>query len=266
SLHRELWLLVKAGLSPIEALRAATSIPAEKFKIEGRGRIKSGMKADLLLINGDPSADITATRNIFAVWKDGRQMDREKYLEEAKKDRDAASLPAPAPAPECGELGLISDFEGEKIDAKFGAGWIISTDAMRGGKSTAEMKLVAGGAQGSRKSLLITGTIVAETVLNWAGALFSPGKTMMAPADLSSKKSISFWARGDGRRYAVMIFTRSLGFVPSIQSFTAGPEWEEFIFTFDSFRLKGDDIMSIFIGASGEKGEFALQIDNVSLG
>jgi len=265
SLHRELELLIRAGLTPVEALRAATSVPAAKFNLEGRGRIQPGMTADLVLVNGDPTRNIKATRDIVSIWKGGRLVDRSKYLEEAKKDRETAAAAPTASIPEYGESGLISDFEGESVESKFGAGWMISTDAFMGGKSKAEMKLVPGGAQGSSKSLSVTGTVVPGSALNWAGVMFMPGPTMMAPADLSARKSISFWAKGDGKKYACMIFAQSLGWTPAGQEFTAGPEWREYSFTFKNFRLKGNDVMGIFIGASGEAGDFALQIDDVRL-
>jgi imidazolonepropionase-like amidohydrolase len=265
SLHRELELLVRAGLTPVEALRAATSVPTAKFNLEGHGRIQPGMDGDLVLVNGDPTRDIKATRDIVSIWKGGRLVDRARYLEEAKKDRETAAAAPTAQIPEYGDSGLISDFEGKSIEAKFGAGWMISTDAFMGGKSKADMKFVPGGAQGSSKSLSVTGTVVPGTALNWAGVMFMPGPTMMAPADLSAKKSISFWAEGDGKKYACMIFAQSLGWTPAGQDFTADPEWREYTFTFESFRLKGNDVMGIFIGASGESGDFALQIDDVRL-
>jgi imidazolonepropionase-like amidohydrolase len=265
SLHRELELLVRAGLTPVEALRAATSVPADKFSLEGRGRIKPGMIADLVLVKGDPTQDITATRNIMFIWKEGRPVDRLKYQEECTKERETGAAGAKAPIPEYGDSGLISDFEGESIEAKFGAGWVISTDAFMGGKSKADMKLAAGGAQRSSKSLLITGTVVTGSASTWSGVMFMPGATMMAPADLSARKSISFWAKGDGKNYACMLFAQSLGWIPASQNFTAGPEWKEFTFTLESFRLKGNDIMGIFIGASGEAGDFSLQVDDVRL-
>lgn len=263
SLHRELELLVRAGLTPIEALQAATSVPAAKFNLEGRGRIRPGMIADLVLVNGDPTQDIKTTRDIASIWKGGRPVDREKYREEAAAEKAVPT--SQAPIPEYGDSGLISDFEGESIEAKFGAGWMISTDAFMGGKSKAEMNLVPGGAQGSSKSLLVTGTVVPGSALNWSGVMFMPGPTMMAPADLSARKSISFWAKGDGKKYACNIFAQSLGWTPAGQDFTAGPEWREYTFTFESYRLKGNDIMGIFIGASGEAVDFALQIDDVRL-
>ena len=71
SLHRELEHLVNAGLTPTAALASATSAIARAFRINDRGRIETGLRADLLLVEGDPSREIRATRNIVAIWKRG---------------------------------------------------------------------------------------------------------------------------------------------------------------------------------------------------
>ncbi|MEU7144796.1 amidohydrolase family protein [Nocardia sp. NPDC046473] len=71
SLHRELELLVTAGLTPAEALLAATTLPAQYFGLPDRGTIAPGMRADLVLIDGDPLADIHATRLLERVWCGG---------------------------------------------------------------------------------------------------------------------------------------------------------------------------------------------------
>jgi imidazolonepropionase-like amidohydrolase len=68
SLHDELELLIDAGLSTVEALRAATVLPAQHFGLHDRGVIEPGRRADLVLIDGDPIADIRATRQIRRVW------------------------------------------------------------------------------------------------------------------------------------------------------------------------------------------------------
>jgi imidazolonepropionase-like amidohydrolase len=68
SLHDELELLIEAGLSNVEALRAATVLPAQHFGLHDRGVIEPGRRADLVLIDGDPIADIRATRQIRRVW------------------------------------------------------------------------------------------------------------------------------------------------------------------------------------------------------
>lgn len=74
SLHAELALMVRAGLSPAEALDAATAAPAAFFGLPDRGFLGSGMRADLLLVDGDPTVDVAATRNIRGVWLAGRRV------------------------------------------------------------------------------------------------------------------------------------------------------------------------------------------------
>jgi imidazolonepropionase-like amidohydrolase len=79
SMHGELEYLVTAGLTPEQALAAATSVFADTFHLTGRGRIALGLRADLVLVNGDPTADITATRDIVEVWKQGIPVNRESW-------------------------------------------------------------------------------------------------------------------------------------------------------------------------------------------
>ncbi|KAK4996881.1 hypothetical protein LTR66_003609 [Elasticomyces elasticus] len=72
SMHHELSLFVnKCGFTPAEALRAATVLPAKRFGFTDRGRIAEGLKADLLLIEGNPLDDISKTLDLRAVWRDG---------------------------------------------------------------------------------------------------------------------------------------------------------------------------------------------------
>ena len=74
SVHHELQYLVRAGLSPIEALRAATATPARRFGLADRGRIAEGLRADLVLVDGDPTTTITDTLNLRSIWRRGRCM------------------------------------------------------------------------------------------------------------------------------------------------------------------------------------------------
>lgn len=73
SVHHELQLLVQAGLSPVEALRAATSVPAKRFELGDRGYIIEGNRADFILVKGDPTKNISDTLSITGVWKEGIQ-------------------------------------------------------------------------------------------------------------------------------------------------------------------------------------------------
>ncbi|HEV2852677.1 MAG TPA: amidohydrolase family protein [Thermoanaerobaculia bacterium] len=77
SIHRDLELLIQAGLEPIDALTGATSAAAAAFRLTDRGRIAPGLRADLLLLNGDPTADIKATRKIQRIWKGGVEFERQ---------------------------------------------------------------------------------------------------------------------------------------------------------------------------------------------
>jgi imidazolonepropionase-like amidohydrolase len=74
SLHEELERLVDAGLAPAEALRGATSLAADTFGLGDRGVIAPGHRADLVLVDGDPTLDISATRNIRGVWIGGTRV------------------------------------------------------------------------------------------------------------------------------------------------------------------------------------------------
>ena len=73
SLHTELELLVHCGLSPLEALQAATSVPARELRIaDSVGSVEPGKVADLVLLDADPLADIGNTRRIAGVMRAGR--------------------------------------------------------------------------------------------------------------------------------------------------------------------------------------------------
>jgi imidazolonepropionase-like amidohydrolase len=93
SLHEELELLTAAGLSPGAALRAATGTAAALLGRPDLGVIAPGKLADLVLVAGDPTADITATRNVRLVLRGGA------IVYEAPAGRDAGLPPGAVPAP-----------------------------------------------------------------------------------------------------------------------------------------------------------------------
>ncbi len=72
SLHEELELLVRSGMTPLQALESATLKPAQFFGIENcQGSIAKGMKADLVLLDANPLGDIRNTQKISAVMRNG---------------------------------------------------------------------------------------------------------------------------------------------------------------------------------------------------
>ncbi|MGG4130471.1 amidohydrolase family protein [Paenibacillus illinoisensis] len=73
SVHHEMQLLVKAGFSSVEALQSATAKPARCFGLHDRGRIIEGARADIILVDGDPTTNISDTLSIKFVWVKGIQ-------------------------------------------------------------------------------------------------------------------------------------------------------------------------------------------------
>jgi imidazolonepropionase-like amidohydrolase len=258
AMHRELELLVEAGLTPLQALAAATVVPARVFSLKGRGRIAPGMRADLLLVHGDPTIDITATRAIAGVWKGGHAIDRVAFANAV-----AADLARAQSAPNALVTGVISDFEDNTAGARFGTVWNGSTDKFAGGTSTGSFKVIDGGANHTAKALQITGSINPGFAFPWSGVMWSPGAQPMTPADLSSKKEIRFWSKGDGGTYRIMIFAQSKGMTPVDQSFVAGPEWREQVFPWSTFGLDGKGIMAIIFTGGPKAGDFMFQVDEV---
>lgn len=256
SIHGELELLVRAGLDPVEALAAATSVPARRFGIGDRGRIAPGLRADLVLVEGNPAQDIHATRRIRSVWKNGHAV---AMVRPAAAPSEAA---APSPAGT-----LVSDFDGGTIDARFGAGWAPTTDQMVSGTSTVAHALVANGADGSAGALQVSGEVKAGAPFPWSGVIFFPAGKPMQPVDFSDRTELVFHVRGDGRTYNAMVFSgASAQGMPSTQTFFAGESWTEVRLPLDDFggadftRLRG-----LAFTAGHPAGTFEFRIDQVEI-
>ena len=144
--------------------------------------------------------------------------------------------PLATPPPAGSESGVVSTFDDMKPTATYGT-WITTSDSEQGGKSTSAMQVVEGGANNSKGALRVTGEVVAGGPFPYAGVFYAPGSSPMDSANLSSKKTISFWAKGDGQTYAIALITESnSGGMPAIQPFVAGPEWKQYSFTLASFQ------------------------------
>jgi hypothetical protein len=72
SVHQELSLLTtRCDLTPGEALRSATATTARRFGLKDRGRLAKGLRADVLMVRGDPTVDIRCTMDIASIWRGG---------------------------------------------------------------------------------------------------------------------------------------------------------------------------------------------------
>ncbi|OQP39761.1 amidohydrolase [Niastella yeongjuensis] len=71
---REMELLVEYGMKPIDVLRSATAVNADVFNISNKaGRIKAGLPADIIVVEGDPTSAISQIRKVKLVMKDGKR-------------------------------------------------------------------------------------------------------------------------------------------------------------------------------------------------
>lgn len=95
SLHDELAEFVRAGLTPLQALRAATLAPARAWKLADAGTIAPGMRADLVLVESDPRADLAALRGIVGVVVAGRWIPRATLDAELERIRTRQARRAP---------------------------------------------------------------------------------------------------------------------------------------------------------------------------
>ena len=257
ALHGELELLVQAGLTPAEALAAATSLPAKHFHLDDRGRIAPGLRADLLLVNGDPTADITASRDIAAVYMNGYKVSRQVPADEVARVGSAPKAP---------DDPLISDFDGGKIASRYGHGWEVTTDKLRGGASTADLQWTAGGALGTPGALEVSGEIKTGFAFPWAGAMFFPTDQAFGALDYSAKHELDFFTRGDGRHYSVMLFSGPQDALPAIQEFTTGPEWTEVRIPLSAFPGGTPALLrGLAFTAGPAPGKFRFEIDQVSI-
>jgi len=175
--------------------------------------------------------------------------------------------PLAPPPPAGSESGVVSTFDEGKVTANFGS-WMVSTDSMNGGKSTAAIQIAQSGANGSQGALDVKGEIIPGAQFTWAGAMFSPGSAPMAPANLSSKKGINFWAKGDGKSYTLVVLTEARSGqngMPAMTQFVAGPEWKQYSFPFSTFETDGGDLSALVFVATQQTGKFEFEIDQVEI-
>jgi imidazolonepropionase-like amidohydrolase len=256
SMHHELLAMTKAGLTPLQALTAATSVPAKAFQLGQRGRVADGFKADVLLVEGDPTSDIQATRRIVEVWKDGEAVSpaRARKQEQVAQELNAKSVPLALPAD-----GRISLFSKDKLASPFGAGWMPSNDAFLGGKSTVQVEYA------DQAAVRVTASVQPGFAFPWAGLAFMPGKAPMAAADLSNAKVLRFRVKGDGKRYAVAIMSKA-GQIPVNLPFETAADWQEVSLPLASFKgVDASAITMIAFNAGPQTGDYQFQIADVRL-
>ncbi|ADG10932.1 amidohydrolase [Caulobacter segnis] len=256
TLH-EMELLVRAGLTPSQALIAATADSAKLMNLAAdRGTIAPGQRADLVLIKGAPWTSIADVRNTDRVLIDGKLV----YGPGAPpmSANQATSPPAIA------AKALIDDFE--RSDRRSSLDTLRTDDPDGGMDRTVEIsQTIARGTQGRALSLSARMAIKAKPS---AGVIIPLSRGSITPVDASAFKGVRFEARGDGA-YALGVTTTSGRWSAP---FSAGADWRvvEIPFTaLKALRGKGEwtakDLTEVELMGGRSAGETLwLEIDNVS--
>jgi len=260
SMHRELAALVEAGLSPAEALAAATSAPAAAFRLGRRGCIARGCKADLLLVEGNPAADVRATRHIVEVWKDGQSANPLRDARRQRVAQESGGATRQALPPD----GRISDFSASRLGSPFGSGWLPSTDQFAGGKSTVKLDVLPPLPDG-QVPLAVRATVAPGLPFAWSSVAFMPGAQPMQPADLSAAKILRFKVRGDGKTYQVMLMGAGSP-RPAMVPFVAKGEWEEVSVPLSAFAgIDPAAVAMLAFSAGPQPGDYRFELADVRL-
>ncbi len=250
TLH-ELALMVAGGLTPLEALTAATSGSARALGVENeRGRIAPGYLADMVLVNGRPDEDISQIENISTVFLGGAKIDRERLARNI-----AASGPSPLPA--IAAKQQIEDFEKEKSDSH------VSTEVIGRPYHDAKMLLVRTPRSSRGHALALMGLMSDK---DWPLVQLSIplSRGTVQPVDARRFRGVRFDARGDGG-YTLGIPART-GFFSA--PFEAAANWHTVSVPFNELRgrseWRGDDLLMVRFQVPRPPGTPVwLEIDNV---
>lgn len=178
--------------------------------------------------------------------------------DETSEEDEARERARMAPPPAGLAAGIIADFESGELRAEFGAGWQLATDAMNGGSSSVELEIENG-------ALKMVGTIDEGSLPDaWAGAMFFPGDQAMRPANLDSKPTLAFQARGEGP-VMVMVFAEQLGTTPAKTTVEIGEEWGKYEVDLRTLVAEPYDVTAIFFGGPARAGQFEVHVDDIRL-
>lgn len=254
---RELELLVKAGLSPADALMAGTANSAAALGVlEDRGTIEIGKRADFILVDGKPWETISDIRKISLVFVDGM------LLHDAAKPTPLPPLTLPVIAAQ----PLIDDFEREDgrtaldtlavTDLDFGAERSVIASARRPRPEGGHALSVS--AQMARKDNPV------------AGIIFPLSRGSVAPVDVTGFEGVSLDLFGEGE-YTLRILTLTGYWEAEV---SAGEGWQSLTAPFSDFTFTGNpentpvwtgrDLLQVGVMVSRPGAESAwFEIDNI---
>lgn len=262
TLH-ELELMVQTGLTPLQAISAATGNSAKLLGVEGeRGSIEVGKLADLVLIDGNPTERIADIHKVSRVWLGGREQDRAALAASIESSAMTPMAAAPSPA-------LLDDFESRNGRSRVGTLWLNNTDA---GNSHSRMSY--------QRTLRRAGNH-ALTVLSEMSDKERPSASMVLPlsaggilpVDASAFRGIEFEARGEGA-FVLAAWTRAVRDGHFFErDFEAQASWRKVRIPFADLKRgeskspvpwTGTDLLALEFAAARKAGEKVwIELDNV---
>jgi hypothetical protein len=247
---------VLAGITLVFFLLAMRRMHGSGFRLLG-----ARPKRTLVMIAG--AAALVLVLSLSGVFG-GKPASKEDATAATDAASPATGTPASGvPAPAVVEL---ANFDGGSASAAYGLGWNAAGDDMRGGNSHATQRLVDGGAGGSKAALEVTGDLGDAIQYPFAGTMFFPqGPPMQGLMDYSGKKTLTFQARGDGRRYMLMVISGlAVEGIPLMFDFETGPEWHEVRLELAKYaNVDWKRVRAIGVGTMGPVGQFRFEIDDV---
>jgi len=258
---RELELQVEGGLTPLEAITAATGNSARALGVDAeRGTIATGKLADLVLVEGEPHRDIAHIRRVQRVFLGGREMDREALAR-------AIASPDPTPIPPRPAAMLIDNFEGERSAVK-----TLRVNATDGGHDHSKMTFGRTLRAPGNHALSIQ-AYMAEKARPFAAVQLPLSPGAVEPVNASGFSGIEFDARGAGE-YLLRVPAYSVRDNSWHQSpFSAGAVWARVRIPFASLKqdktaapvsFTGRDILMLMLVIARPPGSFGwLEVDNV---
>lgn len=258
---KELELLVRAGLTPSQALIAGTANSAKVLgELDDRGTIEKGKRADIVLIAGQPWSDIADVYKTDRVFVDGVQVHGPGTKLPAANGQ--ASMPViKAKGP------LIDDFESARSSYD-----TLRMDDMDGGIDRTVQVAQVINRTATDHALSIAARMSAKDEAN-AGVIIPLSRGSVEPVDVRVFKGVRFDLRGDGQAYDLGVNTQNGRWIAEVAS---GSEWRTVEVPFSALSRTsgrgagtgpwtGDDVLEITIDGGRPAGEkMWLEIDNVS--
>ncbi|MBY6204316.1 amidohydrolase family protein [Halomonas denitrificans] len=227
--------LHQAGLSPIEAMKSATSTTASVFTMladdDPRGCLRPGCRADLLLVYGNPLDDPTDLLRIAEVWKNGAIVERAL---------PAAAAPAESSGP-AAAADLLADL----------THWMPAADDYMGGASNASIELVDG-------ALRVDGTLRPGFAFPYAGGMWSAADIPMQAVDRRGWTSLTLSVSGEVDLLRVMFFSGNSP-QPVWRDVGPGEDIRIELDELDGVDLSAFQALGVF--AAGEPGDFDFTIE-----